>query len=283
MAVVKLSGLISDIRGRLGNGMVFGVWRGKHWVREPAASIGNPQSDLQRPIREAITACKDAWKNDLDGEARDGWNALAAELTAASEQYSAMESTPQNGFPKLAGQDQSVMTGFNLFCEVNVGRCQANTPTGVLVVDAAAQTLPNVRMVTEAPAAASMVQPQAPVFNSATWTAGGPTLDLDIDVATWSTLFAPAADQIESQQIWTEVYLRTLDPRVNRLQSYHGFAPQANIASAVTGRWIPGGTSGSATAWVVGFHGRVVAVTRTMYGQVSQYSDYFDFVATAAP
>lgn len=283
MAVVKLSGLISDIRGRLGTGMVFGIWRGKNWVRMPASSIGNPQSDLQRPIREAITELKDSWKNDLSAAQRDGWNSLAAELTSASAQYSAMESTPQNGFPRLAGQDQSVMTGFNLFCEVNVGRAQAATPTGQLVVNAAAQTLPLVREVLDAPAAASMVQPPAPRFNSASWNATSAELEMDIIASPWTNVDVPAADLVDSQQIWTEVYLRTLDPRVNRLNTYTGEFPNANFTPTEAGRWVPGGTSGSTSAFVVGFKGRVVAVARTLYGQVSQYSAYFDFLVTAPP
>lgn len=283
MAVAKLGPLLTDLRGKLGDSVVFSNWKGKSVVRTPAITIGNPMSDLQRPIRDAVTFLDHKWKNELTQAQKDGWDALAAELTAASKQDAALASRPMNGFPKMGTDDASVESGFNLFLATNVGRIQASTPSGILVQDPAAQTAPLYRVVEDAPPASLMTDPLPPALQGTTnWDSGTGTLTADylIGPAAFDPTLPPAADLINGVTQFTEIYLRQGDPRVNRLASFRGETPLSSQSRAITEYWAPGGTTGTTTPFQVGAKYRIALRARTIYGRISAWSAVFAWDAT---
>ena len=280
MAVITPSALITDIRGKLGRSMVFGNWKGKSWVRTPSTSTPNPASDLQRPIRRAITKLVHKWKVELTELQKNGWDALAADLTSAGGQYSAQTSALRNGFPKMAADDMSVESGVNLFVAVNLGRIQAVVPSGALLQDPAAQVLPVVRVVEDAPPSVLLFDPEAPVAFTANWDNVLAQLDMAWSMPSDPAIDIPAADLINSEQAWTEVYLRLGDPRVNRLASVTGNTWGAAVSNSQTGYWVPGGTTGARAPFRIGGRYRVAARTRTCYGRVSPWSDAVLWTAT---
>lgn len=285
MAVVKPGPLVQDIRGKLGDGVVFSNWKGKIVARRPATTIGNPMSDLQRPIREAITFLDHKYKNELSQAQKDGWDALAAELSSASAQYAAMESRPMNGFPKMGDDDASVLSGEDLFIATNMGRIQASNPSGVLTQDPAAQTPPIYRAIDDAPPASLMTSPEPPTIEAATaWNAA--TAELDLVYATAPPAFdpdlPPVEDLIESSIHVNEVYVRLGDPRVNRLRSFRAVPlDTSGNAVSIPSFWMPGGTTGTTTPWQIGGKYRIAMRTRTIYGRLSAWSNVFNWDATA--
>lgn len=79
MALIKLGGLVTDIRGAIG-GLVFGKGKGGNIARSNKKPI-NPQSNRQGTVRGNQAYITRHWSNALTVQQRADWNAYAAGTT----------------------------------------------------------------------------------------------------------------------------------------------------------------------------------------------------------
>lgn len=137
MARIKMSSLVSDIRGKIGE-VVYSVWKsGVSYVRQTAKVVSNPQSSAQAKIRARITECAKYWKDTLTQAQRNAWEAYAPTLPKYL-------TGPGDIIKKSAG----IMSGFNAFVRNNLnsftagisalGTFIADAPIGVTAPDAVA-------------------------------------------------------------------------------------------------------------------------------------------------
>lgn len=115
MAKIKLSALISEMRGKL-NGSVFSRNRGGAYIRTKVTPL-NPQTLAQTLVRSSFTAVSQSWKALTQGQ-RDAW-----------------DSSVNNFIGTDIFGDQKTPSGFNLFMGLN---------KNLLDVGAATLTLPPV-------------------------------------------------------------------------------------------------------------------------------------------
>ena len=78
MAKIKLSAIVSEMRGKL-NGSVFAKNRGGAYVRTKVTPV-NPSTAAQTAVRAALTSFSQAWRN-LTQAQRDAWNGAVANFT----------------------------------------------------------------------------------------------------------------------------------------------------------------------------------------------------------
>lgn len=79
-AVIKLGALISDIRGKLQNGVYSLAKGGVHYVKNIPASVTNPNSADQQVIRHILQSASKCWYIVLTPLQRTGWDELAQTL-----------------------------------------------------------------------------------------------------------------------------------------------------------------------------------------------------------
>lgn len=112
MAKVKLSALVSEMRGKL-NGSVFSRNRGGAYLRTKITPL-NPQTLAQTLVRSSFTAVSQAWKA-LTQQQRDAW-----------------DSSVNNFIGTDVFGDQKTPSGFNLFMKLNKNLLDVNEATLVL-------------------------------------------------------------------------------------------------------------------------------------------------------
>jgi len=78
MAKIKLSAIVSEMRGKL-NGSVFAKNRGGAYVRTKVTPV-NPSTAAQTTVRAALTSFSQAWRN-LTQAQRDAWNGAVSNFT----------------------------------------------------------------------------------------------------------------------------------------------------------------------------------------------------------
>lgn len=78
MAKIKLSAIVSEMRGRL-NGSVFSKNRGGAYVRTKVTPV-NPQTLAQGNVRAALTNLSQSWKNLTEAQ-RLAWNSAVSQFT----------------------------------------------------------------------------------------------------------------------------------------------------------------------------------------------------------
>lgn len=78
MALIKLGGGVSDIRGSIG-GTVFSKNRYGSYTRNRTIPV-NPGSSLQTKIRACASVLRDIWINDLTAKQREGWATYASNV-----------------------------------------------------------------------------------------------------------------------------------------------------------------------------------------------------------
>ena len=115
MAKIKLSAIVSEMRGKL-NGSVFSRNRGGAYLRTKVTPL-NPQTLAQTLVRSSFTAVSQSWKSLTQGE-RDAWDSAVNNFIGTD----------------IFG-DQKTPSGFNLFMSLN---------KNLLDVGAATLTLPPV-------------------------------------------------------------------------------------------------------------------------------------------
>ncbi len=99
MAKIKLSAIVSEMRGKL-NGSVFSRNRGGAYLRTKVTPL-NPQTLAQTLVRSSFTAVSQAWKA-LTQAQRDSWNSSVNNFVGTD----------------IFG-DQKTPSGFNLFMRLN--------------------------------------------------------------------------------------------------------------------------------------------------------------------
>lgn len=78
MAKIKLSAIVSEMRGKL-NGSVFSKNRGGAYLRTKVTPI-NPNTASQGAVRATLTTLSQGWRN-LTQNQRDAWNSAVANFT----------------------------------------------------------------------------------------------------------------------------------------------------------------------------------------------------------
>lgn len=111
MARIKLSPLVEDIRGRIGNG-VAAVWKGVHYVRSFAPVVGNPQNEKQAAQRNRIINFATKWWT-LTEDQRALWEQYAQELG------SAIRDEQQAGGKNIIPGYPRIVSGFNAYVLTN--------------------------------------------------------------------------------------------------------------------------------------------------------------------
>lgn len=86
MAVIKLGALISDIRGKLQNGVYSLAKGGVHYVKNIPASVTNPNSTDQALVRNLLQLASKKWYNTLTPAQRVGWEELAQNLAGLASE-----------------------------------------------------------------------------------------------------------------------------------------------------------------------------------------------------
>ncbi len=112
MAKVKLSALVSEMRGKL-NGSVFSRNRGGAYLRTKITPL-NPQTLAQTLVRSAFTAVSQSWKAITQAQ-RDAWDASVNNFIGTD----------------VFG-DQKTPSGFNLFMKLNKNLSDVGVATLVL-------------------------------------------------------------------------------------------------------------------------------------------------------
>ncbi len=79
MAKIKLSAIVSEMRGKL-NGSVFSKNRGGAYVRTKVTPV-NPQTLAQGNVRAALTNLSQAWKSLTEAQ-RLAWNSAVSQFTS---------------------------------------------------------------------------------------------------------------------------------------------------------------------------------------------------------
>ena len=111
MARIKYSGLISDLRGRLGE-VIASTWKtGVGYVKKMPTSVANPNSTNQESARESLSWASKAWLDTLNAFQRAEWDTYALSKPG---QYVI---TP--GSRELVGSNNGIMSGQNAFCLTN--------------------------------------------------------------------------------------------------------------------------------------------------------------------
>jgi len=81
MARIVYSGLVQDMRGSVG-GSTFSVWKGIHYLRNKAATIGNPQTMRQMAVRQSFATAVRNW-GGLSAVDKAKWEEWAQSLKVA--------------------------------------------------------------------------------------------------------------------------------------------------------------------------------------------------------
>ncbi len=79
MAKIKLSAIVSEVRGKL-NGSVFSKNRGGAYVRTKVTPV-NPQTLAQGNVRAALTNLSQSWKALTEAQ-RKAWNSAVSQFTS---------------------------------------------------------------------------------------------------------------------------------------------------------------------------------------------------------
>lgn len=118
MARIKLTDIISDIRGKVGT-HVYSIWKNIHLVKMQPVNFPYPwQSAYNWPMRKLIDLCTYRWKRILSDAQKEGWESYAIYLGDLAGLYAegAVDTIP--GLRGYAG----VMSGFNAFTMTNALR-----------------------------------------------------------------------------------------------------------------------------------------------------------------
>jgi len=111
MARIKYSGLISDLRGKLGS-TVASVWKsGIGYVKMMPTSVNNPNSTRQDVMRSVFSEFSKKWNDTLTAAERADWETYA--LTKPG--YYAVTA----GVRELVGSNGGTMSGINAYCLTN--------------------------------------------------------------------------------------------------------------------------------------------------------------------
>jgi hypothetical protein len=142
MAKVKFSPMIQDIRGSINNG-TFSNLRGQSYLKSKSKTVGNPQTALQKSVRDTLTAYSRRWFQVLSDAQRAGWTQLAALITTVAKAQketgtkSLMKSTkkPVSGISAYVGLNAiCVRLGLTPTDDAPLGDDAPGVPTGVTAV-----------------------------------------------------------------------------------------------------------------------------------------------------
>lgn len=112
MARMRLSGLISDIRGTLG-GSSISVWKGIPYLRNKALVVNNPQSEPQMKMRTRFSLLVNMWRMTLLPPQQGLWDEYAQSKGAAANKQS------KSGSLGLIPGESTLQSGMNAFVGVN--------------------------------------------------------------------------------------------------------------------------------------------------------------------
>lgn len=111
---VKLSPLIDDARGAIGN-MVFSMAKaGQHYVRSKAAIACNPRSALQQAFRCHTSWLSHEWTNTLTPAERSTWEEFAQKNARRR-----VDINQGGGHTNLIPRGRGIMSGFNAYIGIN--------------------------------------------------------------------------------------------------------------------------------------------------------------------
>lgn len=126
MARIQLSGLLTDVRGKIGN-YVFSVWKaGNHYIRNVASVISNPSSSDQALVRCYMAMLTKYWYDTLTADQRENWNTWA--LTEPGK------GNKDGGVETVIKGNNGKMSGFNAFCMANMWNRTAGISADVIAV-----------------------------------------------------------------------------------------------------------------------------------------------------
>jgi hypothetical protein len=125
VAIIKFSGLVSEIRGKLDNVIVQGWKSGVFVVKKMMTSVNNPNSTRQDVMRSAVSEFAKKWLDTLTPAERADWETYAK--TAPG--YYAVPA----GVRELVGSNGGVMSGQNAYVMtncwlINTGMVAVTTP-----------------------------------------------------------------------------------------------------------------------------------------------------------
>ena len=139
MAVIKLGAIISDIRGKLQNGIYSLATGGVHYVKNIPASVTNPNSEDQQLVRQTLQFAAKTWYGTLTDAQRTGWEEMAQILAGLSSEGNGgilnlvppigMKGSGLNAF--VAFYTRSVAAGLTPTLDAPIGEQQPLPPTGV--------------------------------------------------------------------------------------------------------------------------------------------------------
>ncbi len=124
MARFTLSGLISDVRGKLG-GTIFSNWKGIQYMRVASSMLGNAQTHEQQYIREQFADSVALWRTMTQIQKAE-WEEYAQSLGSASS------SEAQVGLKSIIPRKSRIQSGMNAFIGANQMVLRAGYPRRVL-------------------------------------------------------------------------------------------------------------------------------------------------------
>jgi hypothetical protein len=147
MAVITLSDLIQDIRGKVG-GKIYSIWKGIHTVKSQPINFRYAwESSFNVAQRALIKTCAYRWAYVLTSDQKAGWETYANYLATLPTDYDRLVGWKQYG---------GAMSGFNAYTHCN----QLRLSVGLATVQ------------DDAPI--GEVSPGQPVFNTLTYNPGPP-------------------------------------------------------------------------------------------------------------
>lgn len=149
MATIKMSALVEDVRGPMGQ-IVFSNWKGRHYARYKAEYIGNPMTPEQSAVRSFLGASVQEWWKLTDIQ-----RALWEEYAQGKGRARADEK--EVGSKCLIRPRGILMSGFNAYIGVNqvlvsIGQPRVSVPS----------TQPAPSGITFNPVGASFCEPAIP-------------------------------------------------------------------------------------------------------------------------
>ena len=122
MSKLRMSALVSDIKGRIGS-QVFSSWKGRPYVKTMPTSVRNPVSRRQGFVRASLANSATNW-NLLSPENRLIWRQYAKEINSAS--------VDDIGTTNIVPKKGSLMSGFNAYTAVNTRLINSKLPPVIL-------------------------------------------------------------------------------------------------------------------------------------------------------
>lgn len=122
MAKIRMSALVSDVKGRIGS-QVFSSWKGRPYVKSMPTTVRNPVSKRQGFVRASLANSATNW-NLLSPENRLIWRQYAKEISSTS--------IYDIGTTNIVPKKGNLMSGFNAYTAINTRLINTKLPPVIL-------------------------------------------------------------------------------------------------------------------------------------------------------